>query len=200
MAKTSEVREAAPPLSNENSLVIWLLQSSVIVAFVTGVLYAFGANYEYRLLWQLGLANVSIDRSTSDVIYDGLIIVSSWFKTFVPYLILLIATALSVLVWRVLSRKTSWPSKSGLVILAVAVIVVCAIGINFHLRKRAAAVAGAQKNAAAASEHSVTLADGTRIDGFVVSSVVERTILIDAAGNTRIIPASEIKNVTIRSR
>lgn len=190
------------PLSIEGTnIFVWLLQSSVIVALVAAILYAFGANFDYRLRWEFGIQNVYFQRATSDLTYDGLIVVSAWFRTFQPFLILAVGT-LGVFVFRLkfFSKHSSTTKLIAKVLLAFALVATSGLLTNYFLRTRAAGIASVMRQRAGEMPHSVFLANGTAVEGYILNSSEERSVVLTNAGNVQVVPAKEIQSISLSSR
>jgi hypothetical protein len=181
-----------------NSIFVWLLQSSVIVALVAAILYAFGANFDYRLRWEFGMQNIHFARQTSDLTYDGLIVVSAWFRTFQPYALAVIGS-LTIIFFRTTpaARLSSGSRRIIMIVLGIAFVAASGLLINGFLRTRATRIANVIRERAAASTHSLLLADDTALDGYIVSSSEERTAILTRSGVLRIVAAKDIKALTL---
>lgn len=184
-----------------NNIFVWLLQSSVVVALVTALLYAFGANFEYRLRWEFGMQNVQFVRTTSDITYDGLIVVSAWFKTAQPYLLAAFgATCLLLLYSRFLKALSAVTKRTLRISVVLLLVAVSGLVINRFLQVRAAWIASRIRERAATGPHTLVTTGGRSLEGYVVVSSEERTAFLTRTGAIVIVDAKDIESVTLPAR
>lgn len=199
MRKSAQTPATAALTFDGGNIFVWLLQSSVIVALVTAILYALGANFDYRLRWEFGIQNIGFARSATDLTYDGLIVVSAWFKTYQPYLLGILAISFAITFqFKPLHLLSVLNKRLAAALGGVVLMVASGILLNMFLRDRASTIASALREKSRNGLHTITLVDKSVVDGYVVMSNDQRTAILTRSGSMVIYSEKDISNFTMK--
>lgn len=83
----------------------WILESAILIALGTGILYSFGHYYDYRLRFEFDIHTIALGVSPETLIHDGATVMIAWFGSTKEFWVSLPLLALIIVLNVSLKRK-----------------------------------------------------------------------------------------------
>ncbi len=174
----------------------WLLESAIFLAVSTGVLYAFGGYYDYRIRYEFNIPTITLGHSPETLIHNGASIFFGWLGTSTEFWIALSLVTLITLLLVYVPRQFKTIRISNVVLLSASLgAIISFMSVNLYIPSRAKDNAQSIMRIAPAKKHSLLMRDGSEVKGYTIIGTPSKVAFFSSDKKVLVVPYAEIKRL-----
>ena len=174
----------------------WILESAILIALGTGVLYSFGHYYDYRMRFEFDIHTIPLGVSPEILIHDGATVLFAWVgstKEFWGALFLLSVITILILF---LNKKFQKINKTSIVPVSfiIGLIVLYSSVINY-IPSRAHFIAEAVERLASSKRQSLILGNDELIEGYTIIGTSSKVAFLTSDNRVLVVQYTDIGRI-----
>lgn len=176
----------------------WILESAILLALGTGVLYAFGHFYDYRMRFEFGIHTISLNVSPETFIHDGATVVFAWMGSTIEFWVALsLLLAITILIV-FLNRKSRKVHTSGVVLVSLIIgFTVLYVSVIRYIPSRAQYNAHSIEKLASLKRHSLIFENGEMIEGYTIIGTPSKVAFRTTDSRVLVVQYTDIKRIVV---
>ena len=174
----------------------WILESAILIALGTGILYSFGHYYDYRIRFEFDIHTILLGVSPETLIHDGATILIAWFGSTKEFWVALSLFSVIVILIVFLKRKFQKMNRLNIVSvsLIISLIVLYSSVINY-IPSRASIIAEAIEKFATSKRQSLIFGDDEIIEGYTIIGTPLKVAFLTSDNRVLVVQYTDIKRI-----
>ena len=177
----------------------WIIESAIFLALTTGILYAFGQYYDYRLRFEFDFQTIPLGVATETFIHDGATILIAWTGRTIEFWIaiaLVLGIVVTIFLLKKIFRTIQVSSVINLSVILSMVIVYASV--THYIPRRAKSIALSLEKQATLQMHSLYLSNGTVVQGYTIISTSSKVAFLSNDRKVYIVSLSDIEGLMVK--
>lgn len=177
----------------------WFVESALLVAVLTGLLYSFGHFYFYRVRYEFGIDTISLGLSYESFIQAGASIVIAWFgRTWEFWAALVLIVVLYLVIQQLTKREYKVAFFNSATLTFVMSLVVIYASVSRYIPQRAATNVAIIEMAAESQRHRLILESDNNKVGYTIIASSSKLAFLSDGGEVSIHSFGNIKQIVVK--